>query len=762
MKNSPFANNSSIKLNIKRSDLPGIKPAKMDPADALLEFASILSSAGLNMLGIPTADGVLHRVSVNDDKGRKKSGWYILHDGEFMSGAYGNWKTGGDTCYWSSISTDSMSAAQITEFQRQREIAKIKRQEEQKNIWTDAAREAKRVWDAGKDISHHPYLTKKKLANGGKISQSKDNYIGWLMVPAFDVSGNISTIQFISNSGEKRFMTSGKKTGNYYITNGEQDEIYVAEGYATAETITNITGKSCAVAWDAGNLMPVCENIRSRFPNSIITIAGDNDHENEVNTGYDKASACATALGLRAIFPICVSGESDFNDIYVNYGADVVRDMILEKSKEYDNSKNKAYSGMPTDLLNPPGILSDIVNYYNATARAPQPGFAVQTALALGSVVCGRRYKTTKSNFSSLYFLNIAKSGTGKENIKTVIERILDAVGQGYLVNGGYTSSGAIFSALIKSPRHVTIIDEFGLFLGNGKIQNNVNQKEVQGLLLETFGRTHGVLRPKTYSTMTRGKGDDDLNDRRVYNPAVTLVGMTTPSTFYENISGGSISDGFIGRFIIHQSNLDREVHDEPDEIKIPSRIIEWLNAITERAGVQFSELSDEVPKFNELSFDNASLGHIKDFYRHQINLQNSLDEKGLGDLPSRIKEMSMKMALIVALAKNPHAEIIDSESTSWAIKYVKFAMDQTISAMKMNVSSSPFEASKKEILAALRQCGSITWKDAQKRPPFSKYNRKDLAEILGSLQAGELADMESVVSGRGRPAQKWFAVQKK
>jgi hypothetical protein len=106
-------------------------------------------------------------------------------------------------------------------------------------------------------------------------------------------------------------------------------------------------------------------------------------------------------------------------------------------------------SKMPEHLFAVPGVLNTVVDYYNETALQPQPGFAVQTALCIGSVILARRFKTVLDNFSSLYFLNISGAASGKEHSKTVVTRVLRKAGLGDRMTGaGYTSSSAVFSEL--------------------------------------------------------------------------------------------------------------------------------------------------------------------------------------------------------------------------------------------------------------------------------------------------------------------------
>jgi hypothetical protein len=149
---------------------------------------------------------------------------------------------------------------------------------------------------------------------------------------------------------------------------------------------------------------------------------------------------------------------------------------------------------IPTELLTPPGVLADVARYGVESAVRPVPIFAVQAALALGSIVCARRYMTSQRNYSSLYFLNIAKSGTGKEEAKTTIERILAAAGARRLLAGSsYSSGNAVFSALLRKPQHLTIIDEFGKYLEAASGNRDTFKADALTQLMEAFGRVHAT-----------------------------------------------------------------------------------------------------------------------------------------------------------------------------------------------------------------------------------------------------------------------------
>ena len=145
---------------------------------------------------------------------------------------------------------------------------------------------------------------------------------------------------------------------------------------------------------------------------------------------------------------------------------------------------------VPRHLQTIPGKLGLMVDWTNAMAIKPQPYFAVQPALAFGSVVLGWKCRTKYNNWSNLYFLNIGASACGKEPAKTVIEECLHASGLARLIGAAeYTSDAAIDSLLLVKPTHISILDEFGLILAAANNKSSNNGASARRRLVEVFGR---------------------------------------------------------------------------------------------------------------------------------------------------------------------------------------------------------------------------------------------------------------------------------
>ena len=61
--------------------------------------------------------------------------------------------------------------------------------------------------------------------------------------------------------------------------------------------------KSTVIAFDAGNLDPVIEELKKAYPNSPLIIAGDDDVWKDHNTGREKAQQAALKYGCSVVFP---------------------------------------------------------------------------------------------------------------------------------------------------------------------------------------------------------------------------------------------------------------------------------------------------------------------------------------------------------------------------------------------------------------------------------------------------------------------------
>lgn len=319
-------------------------------------FVDSLMAAGFSAPEI-VADGEVHRFAGPDDKPGKKSAWYVLRNGRFGMGAFGDWKTGYKD-KWSSRAESTLTAEEREQWkQEQREIRAAVAQEA-KTRQEEAAVKARRIWEKARDATDdNPYCMAKGVKPYG-LKEFKDERT--LIVPLRNSDGQLVSVQFIYADGTKRFQTGGAKRGCYYSFGPKPvDRIIVAEGFATAASLFDATGLPVAVAFDCGNLKPVALAVKANLPNGCkIIVAADDDAETAGNPGVIAATDAAKAVnGLLAVPDFGddrPEGASDFNDLAQHAGLEAVRISVVAATELGGAAK----SGAPSKPAQPSVLLT--------------------------------------------------------------------------------------------------------------------------------------------------------------------------------------------------------------------------------------------------------------------------------------------------------------------------------------------------------------------------------------------------------------------
>ncbi|HIB4663564.1 DUF927 domain-containing protein [Klebsiella pneumoniae] len=151
---------------------------------------------------------------------------------------------------------------------------------------------------------------------------------GSLLLELVDESGAVTAAQTITPQGEKRLIKGSAKRGAYYAVNALErpQSVVIAEGLATALTCHLIRTDALTVAAiDAGNLLPVAEVMRRKYPQAQIIIAADNDHQQGgpesggTNTGKDAAEKAALSVAGWVSLPP-TDNKTDWNDYHQQNG----------------------------------------------------------------------------------------------------------------------------------------------------------------------------------------------------------------------------------------------------------------------------------------------------------------------------------------------------------------------------------------------------------------------------------------------------------
>jgi len=299
----------------------------MENQDIIEEFREAMARHGIVTEEPIIADGELHRFHIVGDKANTKNGWFILHanDGGPAAGVFGSWKHGLRLTWRSKNGV----GAGDPDFKRKIALAEAQRAEWQEKLRARSRRKAERIWNAAQPApGEHPYLKLKGVRPlGTRIYRES------LVVPLLDVKGDLQSLQFIpTTSGEgKRFLSGGRTGGCFFMLGSpgpKTTTLNIGEGFATCATVFEATQNPTVVAFNAQNLLPVCEAIRAKYPGVKLVVCGDDDAWTQGNPGMTKATAAAEAVGARLAVPKfkdTAAKPTDFNDLARLEGMATVR-----------------------------------------------------------------------------------------------------------------------------------------------------------------------------------------------------------------------------------------------------------------------------------------------------------------------------------------------------------------------------------------------------------------------------------------------------
>jgi phage/plasmid primase-like uncharacterized protein len=306
----------------------GPSPEILPAIDAENDFREAMRRRELIPPDNLIADGKIHRCDVEGKHG-KGDGSYLLYLDGFPAGGFENHRDGTGWEKWRARGVRGLSpkdraahTARLEAARRQHEADRAKRQAE-------AREEAARIWEATEHCESHPYLTRKGVRPYG-VRVDDDR----LVVQVRDTEKVLHSLQFVDGEGNKMFLTGGRKKGCYHAMGKAADAgvIYIAEGYATAASVHEAMGGAVAAAFDCGNLRPVAEALRAKYPDAKIVLCADDDYQRENNPGRTHATEAARAVGGLVAVPTFgesrPEGATDFNDLHQAQGLDAVRACI--------------------------------------------------------------------------------------------------------------------------------------------------------------------------------------------------------------------------------------------------------------------------------------------------------------------------------------------------------------------------------------------------------------------------------------------------
>jgi hypothetical protein len=383
------------------------------------------------------------------------------------------------------------------------------------------------------------------------------------------------------------------------------------------------------------------------------------------------------------------------------------------------------------DPLKIPGLVGDTVREIVGCSQKPQPELALLNTLAALGAIFGRRYASPMDTRTNLYAVGIAVTAAGKDHSRRFIKRLMgDAKMDAFVGPDTFISGSGLLTSITKQPSQIMHLDEFGMLLEAITDQRGAHyMKAASKVITEMYS--------SSAMTYLGGQYADKKTDAvKIPSPNLCIYATTTPEKYISSLNRSTVTSGELNRFIVIRPSIDRPERRRftgsaraSDELTLrwselhPVPILNNSNIVPEITLVPWPDLDDRI----------WDMGIYED-----SQIANSPDNTGA--LWGRYRENVIKIAMILAIARNPTVPLIVAEDLDIGEAIIQQAVRYTITLALDHMADSQHEKDCQDILAAIKRIGKPT-RTALYRAT-QRMNSKQRDDALKSLLEQDRIDI--------------------
>ena len=345
-----------------------------------------------------------------------------------------------------------------------------------------------------------------------------------------------------------------------------------------------------------------------------------------------------------------------------------------------------------------PGRMGRLVNWILSASYLPVYEIAESAAIGLAAGICGRAWNIPGSGLN-MYILLVAKSAIGKEALHTSISKIQTAVMKhnpgiaNFISFDEHASGQGLLRAVAERPSHVAVMGEFGRRLKAITTRDDGPLATYRTYLTNLYqksahGSTAGGLR---YS-------DNERNVTINGAVAFSLVGETTPGTFYESLDSTVMEDGFMSRFLTISYEGDRPVKNDNMSNDLTPELLEYI-----------TQLSIHAAKLNSINqvcmveFDDKAGALIQAFDDKCAEEIRKTDDESYRQAWNRAALKAKRLAALCSVMENYVAPKTTLEMVQWSICLVQKDIDNFMNKLRNGDIGSDDSARDSAIMSIIK-----------------------------------------------------------
>lgn len=398
-------------------------------------------------------------------------------------------------------------------------------------------------------------------------------------------------------------------------------------------------------------------------------------------------------------------------------------------------------TGPPPALLNPGGLLQEIMTFIDESSAASFPLFNLGAALALIGTLVGQKIMTETGLRTNLYIISLADSGTGKDAPLSAVKKLLAPAGGTDLVGPNHITSGAALLTGLMPPheRQIALLDEIGDIMAG--LKNPRDPKaDIPRILKGLFSSTD--------RSEIKNYADSKQNIVLLWHH-LSLYATGSPERFWETLTYGDVTDGFLARVLILESDHEPPMPRPPRTFAPAPWLVDAIKALNyldpPKSG---GNLSAPAPVVVCKTPDAAAWFDQWALTWFTLRNQYRKSEDGRAAIYGRAAEHCHKLALIYAVSRvganiwQGQVTIDDVQKAAALVDYIIPAM---VNQIERNISVNELDQLRRRILKVIANVATKAKPGATKRELIKGVRgltSKQLDEVLNTaILAGDIAE---------------------
>lgn len=383
----------------------------------------------------------------------------------------------------------------------------------------------------------------------------------------------------------------------------------------------------------------------------------------------------------RRLFRYSELGKRDkamCNDVYLNRLISVIRNrqeleqIYLKDAEETSRrlvqkiNEEQQVTQKSEDLIWPPGFIGGLSKHFYRNSYRPVREVSIIAALAIMSGICGKSWNINGTGLNAYYIL-ISRSGIGKDGLYDSINALIEQMERDgavymnqFLDHNDYVSSQALIKGILEKPCFLNLWPEIGQVIKDmaGFGSHSTNSRNMRKLLTQLYSRSGkgSIVGGMRYS-------DKSNNIDGVSGISYSLIGETTPETFYESLTDEMMENGFVSRFLCIEYRGNRPQANKTEKVTLNNELSSYLS--------QLSLSATDLINRNvvvDITIDPVAKKYLDDFDSECDKQINANTDEGIRQIWNRAHLKVLRIAGLLAVTDNYMIPVITEIHAQWAI----------------------------------------------------------------------------------------------